>query len=715
MNTSVNNRKYLTSTGQLLNSLKAEDQTNTNLYQSPPHNTPMSSQQHQHHQQQPQMQAQYQQQHHYQQQQNFNNFGNPNLQFQANSNFLNQQQNQYLATQNQLTKSSSQLISQVATNNNQMDYFQQMKMQQLQSVSNLHQNQMHTSKWPKQQKPSHIQQQQQVKQSSQHLKQPSSKKQPTPNPAPSTSSSTVAELPETFGLPSNNSSSKLSHSKSKSSLAAQTAEILIDENLSTSVSSTATKAILSPKAVQNGTSDPTTLKQVDKSNTEIEIISESSSSVTSVSNNHQNSSANEEIFKNYLSKNYNAGSQVATGPKSQSNFISNCSCINQMLNQLTDSKTDYFENKLKRCKPYSNVKPKEILELQGAFDLAASDDDDETEEGEDNDDEENDKKKQKRLSKLKDTRVIVIDDTNEEMHKPWITADLIKLIKHRNLLQSKITENNLKATTSEEIGTGLSKTADDELIKKFKNLRNKVTKLVKKARKDYLVKYVQENKSKAAESAASNVTGELSAQNSQQNLLKSTDSNETLLTTPSSSHTNLQSSTSTTSTNLSTISSTNNQTVNEITSKLTSSILSNPNTLMTTMYTTYYNQYMKQYQEQQQQAQSLTTDDKSKPDGSLTELQKQAAYYAQQQRTIQTQLEASLTKTAEQLIQEIANLAADKASQPIVQLNQFTHQQHHLHHYQPMSHYHTLPSVPITMIPPTQVKSMNGVQSNIFY
>ena len=58
------------------------------------------------------------------------------------------------------------------------------------------------------------------------------------------------------------------------------------------------------------------------------------------------------------------------------------------------------------------------------------------------------------------------------MHKPWITPELIKLIKHRNLLQTKINENNGKLDAS----------ADAELMKKFKNLRNKVTKLVKKAR-----------------------------------------------------------------------------------------------------------------------------------------------------------------------------------------------------------------------------------------
>jgi hypothetical protein len=94
---------------------------------------------------------------------------------------------------------------------------------------------------------------------------------------------------------------------------------------------------------------------------------------------------------------------------------------------------------------------------------------------------------------------------------------------------------------------------------------------------------------------------------------------------------------------------------------------------------------MKQYQEQQQQVLNESKEEKSTGD-TLDSLQKQAAYYAQQQRTIQTQLEASLSKTAEQLIQEIANLAAVKTNQPIV-LNQYSHQQHHLHQH----HYAQMP------------------------
>ena len=85
--------------------------------------------------------------------------------------------------------------------------------------------------------------------------------------------------------------------------------------------------------------------------------------------------------------------------------------------------------------------------------------------------------------KLKTKHVIIIDDTSEELHKPWITPDLIKLIKHRNLLQSKLTSEN--GNLSSEVGAvviGQTLQPDEELLKKFKNLRNKVTKLVKKAR-----------------------------------------------------------------------------------------------------------------------------------------------------------------------------------------------------------------------------------------
>jgi len=60
-------------------------------------------------------------------------------------------------------------------------------------------------------------------------------------------------------------------------------------------------------------------------------------------------------------------------------------------------------------------------------------------------------------------------------------------------------------------------------------------------------------------------------------------------------------------------------------------------------------------------------------------LQKQAAYYAKQQASIQSQLEASLSQSAHQLIQEISQMASAQAQKPFV-LNQFTHQQQHHHH-----------------------------------
>ncbi len=72
---------------------------------------------------------------------------------------------------------------------------------------------------------------------------------------------------------------------------------------------------------------------------------------------------------------------------------------------------------------------------------------------------------------IKKQTVVVIDDNDpdgDESHKPWITPALIKLIKQRNLLQSKL------YVDGEE--------PNQELLNKFKNLRNKVTKLVKNAR-----------------------------------------------------------------------------------------------------------------------------------------------------------------------------------------------------------------------------------------
>ena len=98
------------------------------------------------------------------------------------------------------------------------------------------------------------------------------------------------------------------------------------------------------------------------------------------------------------------------------------------------------------------------------------------------------------VKRAKNTQVLLIDDVQDETHKPWITAELISLIKHRNMLQAKINEkasmspmstDAMTTTTTTTTTTTAASEADEELLKKFKNLRNKVTKLVKKARSTY--------------------------------------------------------------------------------------------------------------------------------------------------------------------------------------------------------------------------------------
>ena len=178
-------------------------------------------------------------------------------------------------------------------------------------------------------------------------------------------------------------------------------------------------------------------------------------------------SAGDEALKAYLSKTYN-NVQLAIAAKPQSNFISNLSCINQIL-----ADHDYY-SKMRRRKPYSILKMREILVLNDSVD-----EDTATHQADLIDvDQEHE------ANRCVDKQIIVIDDSNEEIHKPWITPELIKLIKHRNLLQAKINEKNknLELQVVEPSSSAASEAADAELMKKFKNLRNKVTKLVKKAR-----------------------------------------------------------------------------------------------------------------------------------------------------------------------------------------------------------------------------------------
>ena len=538
---------------------------------------------------------------------------------------------------------------------------------------------MSQQRWQQQKKPPYPpkpNQQQQQKQPQPHKKQ----QQSNPQPPSSQSQSTVVDLPETFGLPSNSSSSTL-YSKSSTSLkyntssdslikaSSSSADLLIDESLSTQPNNT--NSLVSPKT-QNG---------AENISNDIEIISESSQAQGSSSSSSQLASSitfqynNDETFKNYLAKTYNSSLSIASKP--QSNFISNLACINQILNQ-----HDFYDNKLRRCKPYSSVKPKDILSVDNEDENESETSDNESDV--EMNDEATKESRKRSANKLKSKKIIIIDDTNEEMHKPWITPELIKLIKHRNLLQSKINENKTDAGESEADPVESRNPADAELIKKFKNLRNKVTKLVKKARKDYLAKYIQESKASKAEASPAKppVVVEQNVENSSEN------KTQTQTISSASSSTTQQ-----------TQPKTNNPAVNTITTQLTSSgsFLTNSNNVLMSIYNGYYNQYIQQYNQQQQQAQQLSAGDASASGEGMELLQKQAAFYAQQQHGIQTQLEQSLQQAAQQLIGEIASMASAKTNQPFV-LNQFSHQQHHLHH-----HIHQ-PSMP----PPiaTQMQSM---------
>ncbi len=266
--------------------------------------------------------------------------------------------------------------------------------------------------------------------------------------------STVAELPETFGLPLNKLKKSLPKYTS-SSLSSTTTSLLNATNSDIQIISAQSK-------IGESVSAPTltvTNKQYQQDN-EIEIISENfpiSSSTSSTSSIQQkqallnkNLSLNstnittttDEKFKEYLSKNYNMDLSVACKP--QCNFVSNISCIDQCIKQ-----TNYYENYLKKQQGFN----KRIK-----FNSFSSDVDDEN--------------AGDSISKIKKQKIIVIDDTDEggsdEAQKPWITPQLINLIKQRNLLQSKLTAQG--------------KEPDAEMNAKFKSLRNKVTKLVKNAR-----------------------------------------------------------------------------------------------------------------------------------------------------------------------------------------------------------------------------------------
>lgn len=462
-----------------------------------------------------------------------------------------------------------------------------------------------------------------------------------------TQSSSVTELPETFGLPSNTKKFTKQHQDST-----KTPEIILDD---------ASKA--------------TSPKRIEETSTDVEIISENYPETKTEIVELTLKPSSDELFKSYLGRRFKG--RLAVTSKPQCNFISNFNCLEQLL---TDC--DYYTTRQRR--PYSNLKLRNIY-------TTTSDNDSETEELNDGD---------SVAKKLKTKHVIVIDDTNEEMHKPWITPDLIKLIKHRNMLQAKLGENSVQGEVP-----------DEELVKKFKNLRNKVTKLVKKARKDYLTKYIADSKE------MKRVESEKKDQPIEPALVASLTQKAPPPPPPPSQQqdgTSSRKSDSPTTKSDAKSSSEASTAVAKITSQLTTtsendekntgSFLKNQNTLMMGMYNQYYNQYIQQYQSQQEEAQSLAqaaaevqekaTNEEEEQDAAETNrknyelLQKQAAYYAKQQAAIQTQLEASLGKSAQQLIEEISSMASAKPQKPLV-VNQFSHQQqHHIHqhiHHNPLN------------------------------
>jgi hypothetical protein len=269
------------------------------------------------------------------------------------------------------------------------------------------------------------------------------------------SSSSVAELPETFGLPLN----KYKKTAPKFSLTQQ--NTLNSTNSDIQIISSQNKVIGNLSESISAPTLTTTTAALNKQqpDNEIEIIGEnyplSSSSSSSIQNKlilNKNLSLNnksvntDEKFKEYLTKNYSTDLSVSCKP--QCNFVSNISCIDQCIQQ-----SNYYENYLKKQQGFNK---------RTKYNSFSSDNEDDIKNSSSNS-----------ISKIKKQKIIVIDDTNEvgesdEAHKPWINTQLINLIKQRNLLQSKL---NVQG-----------KEPDAELMAKFKNLRNKVTKLVKNAR-----------------------------------------------------------------------------------------------------------------------------------------------------------------------------------------------------------------------------------------
>jgi hypothetical protein len=82
-------------------------------------------------------------------------------------------------------------------------------------------------------------------------------------------------------------------------------------------------------------------------------------------------------------------------------------------------------------------------------------------------------------------------------------------------------------------------------------------------------------------------------------------------------------------------------------------ITTDQTSLMMNLYNTFFNQYMQQYQQQKPPEPPAhgSTDEQT-----YEYLTTQAAFYAKQHQTIQTQLETCLSSTAQQFMNELANV-----------------------------------------------------------
>lgn len=699
---SINNRKYIQSTGSLLTRLNEESSNNPNMYRD---NNLIH--------QQKQQQSSFQNMH------NQNNFNNRNASNQMNTygqpsngygnnipqySTGNQQHNMYgngfnPNPQNPMFGVSSQITAQAAAVAaqllNQMPGVSKPSpdMMMMQGVNMPPQQKQHRNNRNSQNPKSHNNYN-----SSRDSKKFSNNNQPNnlqtsvnKQNKPSTS---VTELPETFGLPSN---TKKYNSSSHNSQAIESKKDVVNEE----------NKVVSPKKTDENKSTNGNTNNSD----DIEILCENYPEnskpdliiSTSTTSNVQSKVSNEEAFRSYLGRQFKG--QLAVNPKPQSNFISNFTCISELLNE-----SDYYTQH--RCKPFSTVKLRNIYNEN--FEVDES-------ENESSDVEMNDESMHKN-KKLKTKHVIVIDDTNEEVHKPWITPDLIKLIKHRNLLQAKLTEN-----TASQNGENNSEQAqpDEELLKKFKNLRNKVTKLVKKARKDYLAKYIAESKENKSENQlleptlVNSLTQQAPPppppleQDKESNTASVQVVSQTSPVNKKEQGQNLE--TKTPEFALVT------KIIEQLQKPEEKSSLKSQSTLMMGLYNQYYHQYIQQYQKQQEELHELTQAaaelEKKKGDAEEVSpeteaarnfelLQKQAAYYAKQQASIQSQLEASLVQSAQQLVEQISKMAAAQAQKPLI-LNQFTHQQqHHLHQH--IHHNQPAPIGPYNQPQPYQPQPMSS-------